>query len=113
MRLDRNTTSNRQGKYALVHLRKVEELKERAAGTLEYNRIHDAIRTLERQGILQWGYPGDLDEFFVIKLRDKYAQTTLRAYAKEAVEDDVEYADDVLEMAVRSGPAHPQCKRPD
>lgn len=38
-------------------------------------------------------------DFFVIRLKDKYAAAALLAYANEARKDDPEYADDILKLA--------------
>jgi hypothetical protein len=53
------------------------------------------------------------DEFFCIKLKDRFAQAALIAYAKEAQSFDPEYAGEVHKLAMRSGPNHPECKFPD
>ena len=58
--------------------------------------------------------PGGTNEHFVIMLKDKYARAALLAYAAAAQEDGAkEYAIDVMELANRSGPMHPNCKEPD
>lgn len=61
---------------------------------------------------LQFG--DNLDtEFFIIKLRDKYAYHALRAYAQEAMHDgETEYANEILELANRAL-HHPNKKKPD
>ena len=86
MKLDRNLNANGKGKYALLNLR------------------NDRI---------EWGFVGASDEFFVIKLKDKYAQAALIAYADAAEHDDPEWAKEVRELAQRSGKNHPLCKQPD
>ena len=58
--------------------------------------------------------PGEVNEHFVIMLKDKYARAALTKYAAEAAEaGDLEYAKDVQELANRAGPCHPACKAPD
>mgnify|MGYP001570027167 CR=1 FL=1 len=61
---------------------------------------------------VEWGDTA-ADEFFIIKLKDKYARAALRAYANQASLDDEEYANEVRELADRSGPSHPLHKKPD
>jgi hypothetical protein len=85
MKLDRNVNDDGKGKYSLIN---------------------------NRTGETQHGDTPE-DEFFVIKLKDKYAQAALVSYANAAAQDDTEYANEVMEMATRSGPAHPLCKMPD
>ena len=108
MKLDRNSTLNGLGKYALLNLRRLRQDGQRvywqAGGT---------------NGILavpnQYVEFGDSlhNEFFAIKLKDKYAQAALTAYATAAAEDDEEYAQEIRALAARSGPNHPLCKKPD
>ena len=86
MKLDRNENINGKGKYALLNLRT--------------NKI-------------EWGYVDEPDEFFVIKLRDKYAKDALEAYAAAIIHDDPEFAEQVIELAMRAGPDSPYCKEPD
>lgn len=57
---------------------------------------------------------GEVNEFFVVMLKDKYARAALLAYAEAAQEDgakeDAVYA---MKLANRAGPMHPNCKKPD
>jgi len=85
MKLDRNINPDGRGKYALLNLRK---------------------------NTIEWG-DTQQDEFFVIKLKDRYAAEALYAYALEAEDDDAEYAGEVRKLADRAGPRHPLCRRPD
>ena len=87
MRLVRNTSPDLKGKYALLNLGK---------NTIEY------------------GLPNTKEEFFVIKLKDKFALPALLAYA-EAVKEtgDYEYAADITALANRAGDNSPYCKIPD
>ena len=102
MKLDRNVNKDGRGKYALVRLRNIEKGSE----------AYGLLNRLEQLGHLDWGVVGQPDEFFVIKLRDKYAGAALRAYA-DAVQDDVQYAIQVLGVAARAGVQSPFCKEPD
>lgn len=87
MKLDRDENPDGKGKYALLNLRK---------------------------NVIEWGEQFGPDEFFVIKLKDKYAQAALLAYAQAAREDgEHEWAREIEKMASRSGEASPFCKKPD
>jgi hypothetical protein len=58
--------------------------------------------------------PWGRNEFFVICLKDRYAQAALMAYAVAAAHgDDPEYSADVIELAKRAGPSSPHCKSLD
>lgn len=88
MRLVRNETRDGKGKYALWHNQKRERV------------VEDHV--------------GGRNEFFVVMLKDENAHDALKAYAKSAAKHgDKEYADEVMEMAMRAGPYHPNCKAPD
>jgi hypothetical protein len=91
MRLDRNTNPDGKGKYAVVKLRP-------AAGL----NAQGCINLLERAGLLSFGTkPGE--EFFVLKLTDKYAGWALKAYAQAAVNDgEHEYGADVMALAEKA-----------
>ena len=86
VRFDRNINLDGRGKYAIVNLRT--------------NRV-------------EWGFSGEKDEFFLLKLRDRNAQAALLAYADSVEERDREFAEEVRELAARSGPCSPWCKDPD
>ena len=86
MRLIRNTSPDGACKYALID--------NRTGGFIEAT-------------------PGSDEEFFVIKLKDRFSQAALRAYAEAAREFDPEYAGEVDELADRAGPNHRLCKLPD
>ncbi len=108
MRLDRVKTG--RNKYALIKRRKVEELQREGKLTPE---MHAAAQLLYDAGIIDWGDTPET-EFFAIRLKDAYAQQALRAYALAAADDDNgDYAADIYEMADRSGPSHPNCRKPD
>lgn len=117
MKLDRNINSGpRNGKYALLKLRRLREIEAWDGGegeALDRQAVLDAVDLLERAKIIDWGNTQDT-EFFVIRLKDQYAQAGLRAYATAAIVDENdEYAHEVYDMANRSGPRHPNCKKPD
>ncbi len=104
MKLDRNLNADGAGKYALLKLRTM-----RANMTPE---IYAATKVLEDAGILDWGNTVE-SEFMVTRLKDKYAASGLFGYACAAFVDDPEYADEIMDMAKRSGANHPNCKKPD
>jgi len=87
MKLKRNTTPDGMCKYSLIE--------------------HDKDDHVEH------GLPGTENEFFVIKLKDKHAYAALDAYAHSVENDDPEFAAEVRELSLRSGPLHPNCKQPD
>jgi hypothetical protein len=106
MKLDRTTKTG--GKYAVVNLRKLRGLpngKREAAVS--------AIETLKRLGVLSFGKPGEIDEFFVLMLKDVHASYALTAYADSVNYKDKEFASDIYDLAKRSGVDHPACKNPD
>lgn len=102
MKLDRNGP-NGLGKYAVVKLRKI------GPGDDEARAHLDALVT---GGFVEMGSTGDAEEFFVIKLKDRFAPAALRAYAEAAAAVDPEYAIEVLELVVRAI-GHPNRKTPD
>ena len=102
MKLDRNENASGKGKYALLKLRSVEY----GAG------IASAIDVLDDAGLIEWGLPGTDGEFFVMKLRDAYAAKALEAYAEVAMQEDEEFATEVLRLADRAR-QHPNRKLPD
>jgi hypothetical protein len=55
-----------------------------------------------------------IDDFFVLKLKDRYSRVALLAYADQAeAGGDVELATDVRKLAESAGTYHPHSKRPD
>ena len=110
MRLDRNVNPNGQGKYALLKLRRLSDDIFRCTDPM--HPVFQAMEVLSEYGVMDSGiYPHS--EFFVIRLKDKYAQAALRAYADAARGDDPEYASEIMEMAERSGPSSKYCRVPD
>lgn len=111
MHLDRN---NGKGKYAIINLRKLQAVID--AGTHQRS-TEDAISILEDYGLIEYGAPGTEDEFFVIKLRDRFAHKALGAYATEAFRSTVagmrDYAHDVAALAKRAGKFSAWVKDPD
>lgn len=116
MKLDRNRSPDSPGKYALIKIRKLDEMLQ----VIPAPRIHSekvieiqhALRVLEEAGILDWCDTPET-EAFVIRLKDKHAGGALYQYATSAFLDDLEYAHDIMDLAKRSGSNHPLCRRPD
>ena len=108
MKLDRNDPDRAGlGKYALINMRRY-----RALPGDQLAEAHALLDRLQDLGIIDKGVRGASDEFFVLKLKDKYAPAALTAYANAAVDDDKELATQVLELASRAE-HHPDKKRPD
>ena len=58
--------------------------------------------------------PGEINEHFVIMLKDRSARAALLGYAKSEREfGNEEFSADVMELANRAGPLHPHCKKAD
>lgn len=105
MQLDRNENSDGKGKYAIVNLRKVDGNPKSA---------QDLVEAISKNPeSVEFGKTNSPDEFWVIKLKDKYATTALQAYADAIRVDDPDFAAEVDEMVKRSGPNSPFCKTPD
>lgn len=88
MRLVRSTSEDGRCKYAIVDNRTGEKVEAKV---------------------------GDPEEFFVLKLKDKYAPAALRAYADAVRADeagDREYAREVWQLSMRAE-RMPNRKRPD
>lgn len=121
MKLDRNVNGTGRGKYGLVYNRRLKEIigpigdSRNAANMDEVNamKVREAIKLLEEEGVITWGLPNTESEFFVIKLRDRFAHVALVAYAQVAHWIDAEYAKDVRELADRAGPYSKFYKAPD
>lgn len=117
MKLDRNKLGNQgRGKYALLLLRRLALFDDgRTFGGIDPAIAH-AIKTLEAAGLIDWGEEGTEKEFFVIRLKDRYARSALSAYAIEAWADGAgneEYAREIIALSDRAGQKSPFCKRPD
>lgn len=113
MKLDRNINGNGRGKYGLILNRELARAKD-IHSPQGLTEIEYAISVLEHAGIIQWGEPNTENEFFVLKLKDKYAGGALHTYASYAVRDgEVEYGQEVMALAKRAGEWHPSSKKPD
>ena len=104
MKFDRDV-NNGEGKYALLNLRKL-----RANDSVA---VREAVKTLARAGVVEFGREGEKDEFFVVKLRDVYAPGALLGYAARAANSDLEWSQEVRRLAARAGGHSPFCKKPD
>jgi hypothetical protein len=91
MKLDRNTSG--RGKYALIKLRNLAALPEK-----ERDEMATMIDLMKERGIIDLGATPDTD-FFVMRLKDKYAAAGLSAYAVAAFRDDPEYCREVFALA--------------
>lgn len=100
MKLDRNMNKDGTGKYALIKLRVGRPKPVTLSPTVLINE--DAI---------DYGDTPDT-EFFVIRLKDKYAAPALESYALAAAADDPEFSAEVLALSVKAA-NHPNKKRPD
>jgi hypothetical protein len=110
MKLDRNNNPDGKGKYALVKLRNF------PAEQWAQNEVAFALKTLAAHGMLDYGDLGTESEFMVMRLKDKYAYKGLMGYFRAVSDDDepdLEYAQEILDMANRSGPHSQWCKKPD
>ena len=85
MRLQRSTSEDGRGKYAIVD-----------------NRTGEIIESVVDSP----------EEFFVLKLKDRHAAAALIAYAESIAKSDPQFAMDVMILAKRSI-RHPQRKEPD
>lgn len=74
MKLDRNINNDRRCKYALIHVRTLDGFKKE-------HPVWDAIKLLEKEGIIRWGNESPDEQFFVLKYKDKFAEVALREYA--------------------------------
>ena len=109
MRLDRNLSPTGKQKYALIKLRDEEMAKSRGWGVIDEGG--GKKRLAIPQESIDYGSTPDTD-FFVIRLKDKYAGPALAAYAAAAMDDDPVYANDVMELAKKAA-SHPNKRIPD
>jgi hypothetical protein len=111
MKLDRNIGADGLGKYALIKNRKLAELlKDRG---MIPGDLTEALAVLEQYEVIDWGDKPET-EFFVIRIKDKYASGALYQYASYAIRDnEIEYGQEVMALSKRSGEWHPNCKKPD
>jgi hypothetical protein len=115
MKLDRNINGTGKGKYALVRLRGIEDGSEAAM----------LLMRLAKLGHVDWGEVGGRDEFFVVKLRDKYAPAAIKGYSDAAADDarkeldearsrdKFQWAIQVQGLGDRAGILSPFCREPD
>lgn len=115
MKMDRNLPGNLGlGKYALIKLRPfaaMYDANDNMAGW-RIARVRAALATLLEFGMLDYGDKPET-EFFVMRVKDKYAGKALEAYGMAVLLDDSEYAEEILELASRAGENSPYCKAPD
>lgn len=107
MKLDRNITKPRRGKYALIKLRIDGAILE---PMFRDARIIPTHYEVKKQAV-DFGNDDDSD-FFVIRLKDKYAAAALGAYGAAAFADDPEYGLSVLNLA-KAAAEHPAKRIPD
>lgn len=109
MKLDRNIVGKGgRGKYALVLMRNYPK-----PDAPELAEVQHALRCLERNGMMDYGEAHGPSEFFLVRLKDRFAQPALQAYADEARMVDPEWAHQVDELTTRAGTANRHCKTPD
>jgi hypothetical protein len=121
MKMDRNVNSDGRGKYALVLMRQYPNGTRKAV-------VDAAMQVLTDAGMLDYGEARSPAEFFLIRLKDRFAGDALRAYADAAKKyadslfaaDDevghrsmVGWAVEVLKLAGRAGDMSDHCKTPD
>ena len=116
MKLDRNTPE-RQGrnKYAVVSMRRVATINAEAPPATR-EAVNNALGVLFSAGVLSYGKANSPQEFFVIMLKDRFADMAIGAYALRAMEQGGEFAEfgrDVMKLAERSGVYSPFKKFPD
>lgn len=93
MRLDRNVNTDGRGKYALIKLR--------STGELTPALMEDGAKFVIDPDHVDFGDTPETD-FFTIRLKDKFAGPALRAYAEAAMEDDPEYAMEIIALAEKA-----------
>jgi hypothetical protein len=86
MKLDRNTSGDGRGKYAVLNLRKLKQFRlEHDTNTDEDIRllttVTKALLALSAFGVLKYGNESDKDRFFVLKYSDLFTPPALEAYA--------------------------------
>lgn len=95
MKLDRNINPSGKGKYTVINMRKIPSFPQNAQEL--------AAAILANPECVEFGEVGAPDEFFLIKLKDRYSEAALRAYADAAHPNDHEYAAAIAEMAHEPG----------
>ncbi len=113
MKLDRNLPDNgKRGKYALLLMRKLDDLRTGTFGELPEG-IRDALQVLIDEKLIDWGDAGTESEFFVIRLKDRFAREALFGYSHAALDVDPEWSEEVYRLGRRAGPSSRWCKDPD
>lgn len=108
MKLMRNVTPNGQCKYAAVRMDKLQALSDDSK-----EKAVRALLQLSALGLLENPVPGEQEEFFLIKLKDRHSRRALEAYASSALTTDAELASEVMALSKRAGDLSPFCKEPD
>ncbi len=102
MRLDRNTNPDGKGKYALIKLR-TDDVRPQL-------QIPNIVTVPVMASAIDLGSTPDT-EFFVIRLKDKYAAVALHAYSAACSKDDPEYSREIQKLAHRAQ-VHPNKQIP-
>lgn len=110
MKLDRETLG--RNKYALIKNRKLDELMASDMADKTKAEMQNALVLLKELGVLDVG-DSPATEFFVMRLKDRFAAPALSMYSQHAAAVDLEYAKAVGDLAKRAGMSHPLCKNPD
>jgi len=116
MRLIRNITEDGTCKYGLIRLDKIREagLMEELQRVLgEYMHEPTGNKGVALNDFVEFGLPNTEEEFFVVKLKDINSHDTLMEYASRAKLQDIDFAEDIQELAQRAGPFSPWAKVPD
>jgi hypothetical protein len=108
MKLMRNVTPDGQCKYAAVRVDKLAALL-----PTERQEVQRALDTLAAYGLLENPKPGEQEEFFLVKLKDRHSPAALYAYADSIRPTDAEFASEVTRLCFRAGERSPWCKEPD
>lgn len=95
MKLDRNINPDGRGKYALVLMRELKAIEQEG----DYSAT-SMVEALVKRGVVDHG--GDDRDFFVIRIKDRFAAPALAAYAMAAYDFDQEYAMEVLNLAKKA-----------
>jgi hypothetical protein len=98
MRLDRNSNPDGKGKYALIKLRNLTPF---AFGRIVAGLVNRSEAIPVAPDAVDLGDTPD-SEFFVIRLKDKYAANALQAYAVSCSKDDPEFSRDVRQLAMKA-----------
>lgn len=91
MKLDRNTNPDGRGKYGLLKLRRLAELK--TEDERNYSRATTALDMLQQLGVIHWGDEGPGEQFFVMKWKDKFTPPALQAYMRAVREEAIKSKD--------------------